>query len=317
MEDLSNLSVGFFGTPNFSLEFLKVLDEYKANIIYVVTKPPTKSGRGKIKNFSPVQSWATEKKIEVFTPHDTQDDFFYDQIKKFNVDLGIVVAYGKIIDDKILKLPKFFTINVHASLLPRWRGAAPIQRAILAGDKETGVSIMKVEEGLDSGPLLCEKEIKISNCDTHGSLSKKIEIEGKKLMLLGIQKVLLNDYKLKNQSNSKVTYAKKIHKEEARIQWSESAESINLKIRAFNPFPGAWTKTGNSEERIKILKGEVIKECTDFDDMKSFSGTLSSSLTVKCGKDFLKIIELQREGKKKMTNIEFLNGNKILDPFFK
>ena len=317
MEDLSNLSVGFFGTPNFSLEFLKILDEYKANINYVVTKPPKKSGRGKIKNFSPVQSWAIKKKIEVFTPDSTKDNSFYDQIKKFHIDLGIVVAYGKIIDNKILELPKFLTMNVHASLLPRWRGAAPIQRAILAGDKDTGVSIMKVEEGLDSGPLICEKEIKISNSDTHGSLSKKIEIEGKKLMLLGIEKILLNNYKLKNQSKSKVTYAKKINKEETRIQWSESAESINLKIRAFNPFPGAWTKTGNGEERIKILKAEVIEKCTDFDDTKFFSGSLSSSLTVKCGKGFLKIIELQREGKKKMTNIEFLNGNKILDQFFK
>ena len=294
MEDLSNFSIGFFGTPNFSLEFLKVLDEHKVNIVYVVTNPPSKSGRGKIKNFSPVQSWAIKKKIQVFTPDDTQDKFFYDRIKKFNVDLGIVVAYGKIIDNRILELPKFFTINVHASLLPRWRGAAPIQRAILAGDIETGVSIMKVEKGLDSGPLLCEKKIIISNYDTLGSLSQKIEIEGKKLMLLGIHKIILNNYKLKHQSNSKVTYAKKIAKEETRIQWSESAELINLKIRAFNPFPGAWTKTGKSKERIKILKGEAINICDDFNDTKAFSGTLSPSLIVKCGKCFLKIIELQR-----------------------
>ncbi len=317
MSDLAGLKIGFFGSPIFSLKFLEELERNKANILFVVTQPPSRSGRGKEKNLTSVHAWAKEKKINIYTPISTNEDDFYNALKKIKVDIAVVVAYGKIINERIINLPKYFMINVHASLLPRWRGAAPIHRAILSGDKRTGVTIMRVVKGLDLGPSICECEIKISEKDTLGSLSEKIEQKGKPLMIKAIKKILTGNYDFKPQDSSKATYAEKIDKLETKIRWNESAEKINLKIRAFNPFPGAWTTLGNSGERIKILKGKVLDSYGEFANKKNLkNGSLSKTLVVKCQKGFIQVEELQKPGKKKISNKDFLNSNRVLEDYF-
>ncbi len=318
MSDLAGLKIGFFGSPIFSLKFLEELERNKTNILFVVTQPPSRSGRGKEKSLTSVHAWAKEKKINIYTPISTNEDDFYNELKEFKVDIAVVVAYGKIISERIINLPKYFMINVHASLLPRWRGAAPIHRAILSGDKKTGVTIMKVIKGLDLGPSICECEIEISEMDTFGSLSKKIEEDGKPLMIEGIKKILTGNYDFKHQDSSKAKYAEKIDKFETKISWNQSAENINAKIRAFNPFPGAWTIFGNSGERIKILKGKVLNYCSEFANIKNLkNGSLSKTLVVKCQKGFLQIEELQKPGKKKISKKDFLNGIRVLEDYFK
>ncbi len=317
MGSLEGLSLGFFGTPDFSLQFLKFLHQKKLKISYVVSQPPANSGRGKKLLLSPVHEWSKKKKIPIFTPTKTGEKDFLNEIKKFNVDFIIVVAYGNIIEESILNLPKYLAINVHASLLPRWRGAAPIQRAILAGDKLTGVSVMKVVKELDAGPVILDKKLKIFGKDTSGTIYEKIINLGKALLSKSMKKIVTNDFKFKSQDIQGISYAKKIEKDETKIVWNNDAEKINLKIRAFNPFPGAWTLIDGTNIRIKILKAVVLDSCAELEKNNFVVGKVSKSLTVKCGEKYLKIIELQKQGKKKMTVNEFLNGNKIRNLIFK
>ena len=159
MNKLSNVKIGFFGTPDFSLQFLKYLFSKNFLIKFVVSQPASKSGRGKKTNLSPVEKWSLEKKIPTFTPNNLSDERFLQSIRKISVDFIIVVAYGNLVNEEIIDHPKFLTINVHASLLPKWRGAAPVQRSILTGDTETGVTIMKVEKKLDAGPIINQKKL--------------------------------------------------------------------------------------------------------------------------------------------------------------
>ena len=209
------------------------------------------------------------------------------------------------------------TVNVHASYLPRWRGAAPIQRAILSGDKYSGVSIMKVTRGLDKGPILLQEKILISNNDSYGSLSKKIMDVGFKLLVLSLERIVSGTYSLKEQIEEDATYADKISKKETRINWKEGPNLILRKIRAFNPFPGAWTEFENSNERLKIFQADFVKDCRNLKDTNISIGTISNSLTVKCINGFIKINELQKEGKRRVSSKEFLNGYRINDRLFK
>ena len=317
MNNLKGLSLGFFGTTDFSLSFLRKLYDQEAKISFVVSQPPSISGRGKKLNYSSVQDWAIKKSLDTFTPDKTSDDEFQNAIKRKKVDFLIVVAYGNLINSLILNFPKYLALNVHGSLLPRWRGAAPIQRAILAGDKVTGVSIMKVENKLDAGPIILDEKINISQSDTSGTIYEKMVTTGKSLLIQSIKKIVNGDFKYRHQDENLATYAKKIEKKETRIFWNESAEKISLKIRAFNPYPGAWTTINKINARIKILKAEVLNVCDDSDDTNSPIGFVSESLVVKCGDKFLKINELQKEGKKKMSANEYINGNDMKNCFFK
>jgi len=316
MNDLSGLNLGFFGTPDFSLQFLKYLYEKNAKILFVVSQPPSSSGRGKKIRFSPVHSWALKKNIDVYTPHSINDQELMKVIQTQKVDINVVVAFGKIINEKILNAPKFFSINVHASLLPRWRGAAPIQRAILAGDQITGVSIMKVEKKLDAGPVIEKKEIKIEKNDTSGTLYQKMTLSGKGLLKASLKKIIDNKAKMEFQDEKKVTYAEKIDKKETKINWSDSAESIDLKIRAFNPYPGAWTKLSKTQTRVKILDANVLDNCEELSNEEIHPGSVSESLIVKCGLKYLRINELQKQGKNRNSAKEFLNGIKSKMIFF-
>ncbi|MBC34316.1 MAG: methionyl-tRNA formyltransferase [Rickettsiales bacterium] len=317
MKILDGLKVGFFGTSEFSLEFLKKILIKNVHVLYVVTKPPAKSGRGKKKKLSPVHTWALENNLTVFTPESVLENSFFDQISKIETSVNIVVAYGQIIDQRIIDIPKKLTVNVHASFLPRWRGAAPIHRVILSGDKYTGVSIMKVTRGLDKGPILLQEKILISNNDSYGTLSKKIMEVGYKLLVSSLERIISGTYSLKAQFEEDATYADKIIKKETRINWKEEPNLILRKIRAFNPFPGAWTEFKNSNERLKIFQADFIKDCRNQKDTNISVGTISDSLTVKCTNGFIKINELQKEGKKRVSSKEFLNGNRLDDKLFK
>ena len=310
MNDLTGVKIGFFGTPHFALKFLNYLYENNAEISFIVTQPASVSGRGKKINPSPVQKWGLEKNLKVYSPIKVNDPNFRKNIKEQNVDFIIIVAYGNLIDDFIINFPKFLTINVHASLLPKWRGAAPIQRSILNDDKETGICIMKVEEKLDAGPIIKLKKIKIKFNDNAGSLYQKMILVGLPLLVEAIKEIMKKNYKMTFQKENLSTYAKKIKKSETRIKWKDNAEEINLKIRAFNPFPGAWTTISGNNKRIKILKSEIVKKKVTTEGNLDV-GNVLDSLVVKCGKGFLKILELQLEGKKVLNNEEFLNGFEI------
>ena len=259
MSKIENISIGFFGTSIFALKSLSKLYEKQVNIKFVVSQTPKPSGRGKKISDSPVGDFAKKKNLSLLCP-DKLDEEFYNQISSYNIDFIVVVAYGKLLTNKILSLPKFFCLNIHGSILPKWRGAAPIQRAILNSDKKTGVSIMIVEENLDAGPVVMKKEIYIEKNDNSGTLHEKLSVIGSELILKALIDIFNNNYSTKKQKEKEATYAEKILKNETKIDWSQNAQIINNKIRAFNPWPGAWTylHKENKKIRIKIVEAEVI-----------------------------------------------------------
>lgn len=315
MNKLSNVKIGFFGTPDFSLQFLKYLFSKNFLIKFVVSQPASKSGRGKKTNLSPVEKWSLEKKIPTFTPNNLSDERFLQSIRKISVDFIIVVAYGNLVNEEIIDHPKFLTINVHASLLPKWRGAAPVQRSILTGDTETGVTIMKVEKKLDAGPIIKQKKFLILEEDTSNEIFEKIIKFGQPLLIETIKSVMENNHNFIIQSNDQASYARKIEKVETRISWNQPAKIINRKIRAFNPTPGTWTKIKTLEKRIKIFKSIIISEKSIPKDKKKL-GAVNEEFVVQCGEGLIKIIELQPEGKGKMNASDFLNGLKIEEFIF-
>ena len=217
MSKSSSAKIGFFGTPDFSLQFLKFLYEENFLIEFVVSQPASKSGRGKKTKLSPVEKWSSEKKIPVFTPSKLNQQNFLTKIKTIPVDFIVVVAYGNLVSEEIINHPKYLTINVHASLLPKWRGAAPVQRCILEGDQETGVTIMKVEKKLDAGPIINQIKFKILDSDNAIEIFNKMTVFGKRLLLESLKSILKNNYKLKIQSDEKASYAKKIEKKKQKF----------------------------------------------------------------------------------------------------
>ena len=225
------------------------------------------------------------------------------------VDFIVVVAYGNIIPEDIIYLPKYYAINIHASLLPRWRGAAPVHRAILSGDPETGVSIMKVEKKLDSGPVFTKSRIKIGENDSTEIIFKQIISKGKPLLLQTINDVVDGKYKLEEQDKKKVTYANKIEKNESKIDWNKSASEILLKIRAFYPTPGAWTYLDNGK-RVRILIARVFSKSEGHSYKGKNLDLVEDDLIIKCGEGHLAITLLQVEGKVPVKAKEFVNGYK-------
>ena len=290
------------GTPDFAVPILKSINNLNHNILEVYTQPPNKKNRGqKIQN-SPIHDFSNKLNLPVRCPI-AFDEEEINHIKKLNPDLVIVVAYGKILPVKLLNLDKVLFINVHASLLPRWRGAAPIQRAIMNLDHETGVSIMKIVTKLDAGPVLLQSKIKITKEINYKELSSQMSELGAKLILDTLKLIESKRTDFTQQNESEATYAKKIEKSETKINWNDDAEKIVAKINAFSPNPGCWFELNRN--RIKIIKAKkVIGE--------GMPGTiLNDKFTIACSKNAIQIIELQKEGKQKIKADEFLKGNKI------
>ena len=294
----------FMGTPMFAVPILKKLYQNGYQVSVVYTQPPKKSNRGQQLNISPVQGISETLGIDVRSPNylkDNQEEINF--IKNLNADLAIVVAYGKIIPNEILSLTKKGFINIHASLLPKWRGAAPIQRSIMNLDKETGISIMRIINELDAGPVSKNYKISISDNDNFLTLSEKLSSLASEKLLENIDDILEDKVTFYDQNNLEATYAKKILKSEGKINWNETGEEIIGKINGLNPIPGAWFIYNG--ERYKILKAELGNK-------KGNPGIVSSdNLEVFCKFNSLKIIEIQREGKKLQKINEFLLGSQI------
>jgi len=294
----------FMGTPEFSTQTLKTLSESKYQIEYVYTQPPQKSARGQRLHKSPVHILSEKLQLKVRNPITLNEDSEYDFFNKIKPYLVIVVAYGKIIPKRYLHLPEKGFINIHASLLPKWRGAAPIQRAIMNKDDETGISIMQIEEGLDTGPFMKQIKIKIDQQTTTDLLSKKLSKLGSDNILKCIKQIDEKKAKFIKQDKTKATYAYKINKDESKINWNDSSSSILSKINALNPAPGAWFMY--KEVRYKIWKAVISS-------LKGSPGEIIDSLaTIACNQKSIKILEIQREGKNKLSINDFLVGNKFL-----
>jgi len=291
------------GTPEFSVPTLDLLIKNKFNVVKVYTQPPKKSKRGQKINPSPIEEYCRKNKISFKNPEILNTQAELKTFKELSANLIVVVAYGKIIPKSFLNIPKFGFINIHASLLPRWRGAAPIQRAIMNGDKKIGVSIMKIEEKLDSGPVLASREFDLDKNENHGEVEKKLSLEGAGLLIQCLSSIENGSSKFINQDHSRATYAKKIEKNETQISWNKDANKVLAHIHGLAPNPGAWFEF--NKERFKVLKVAMSTA-------RGQSGhVLDDNLTIGCGSEAIQILELQRQGKNKQTTKEFLLGKKI------
>ena len=294
----------FMGTSNFSVPILKSLYQNGYPIVTIYTQPPQKSMRGQKVNKSPIQKMAENLCIECRTPDSLKENNEeYNFLKLLNPDLVIVVAYGQLISKNYLSLSKHGFINIHASLLPKWRGAAPIQRSIMNLDKETGVSIMKIVEKLDTGPVMMQEKINVTSEMNAEDLSNKLSDLSSKLILECIDEIEGGKAKFIDQDEQKATYAKKINKEEGKINWDNSAENILAQINSLLPNPGAWFSFMG--ERYKILKASISE--TEGEKGK----VIDNNLTIACKSKSIKVNEIQRQGKNKQSTSEFLLGSKI------
>ena len=298
-----SLNIVFMGTSEFSVPTLHALIKNKFNVFKVYTQPPKKSKRGLKVNPSPIEKFCEKNKISFSNPPNLNSEEELKIFKKLSPDIVVVVSYGQIIPKIFLDTVKFGFINIHASLLPKWRGAAPIQRAIMNGDKKTGVSIMKIKEKLDSGPILMSKEIELDQNVTHGEMEKKLSLIGADLLIEGLKSVEDSTLKFIDQKHSNATYAKKIDKGEAKINWNRDANKVLSHIHGLSPSPGAWFEFEN--ERFKVLRAKTSQL-----NGKS-SSVLDENLTIACKSNSIQILELQRQGKNKQITNEFLLGKKI------
>ena len=294
----------FMGTSFFAVPILKSLYQNGYPISVVYTQPAQKSKRGQRVNKSPVQGISETLNIEFRTPTSLKNNREeYEYLKKLNADIAIVVAYGQIIPKEILNLTKKGFINIHASLLPKWRGAAPIQRSIMNLDKQTGISIMKIDEKLDTGPLCNFYKLNIMNNDNAEIISDKLSALAAEKILDNIEEILENKIEFKEQAHEEATYANKIEKSEGKIDWNNSAESIIGKIYGLYPNPGAWFIYNG--ERYKVLKAEISN------GMGKTGTVLNDYLEVSCYDKSVKILKIQREGKRPQNINEFMLGSQI------
>ena len=292
------------GTPSISAQILKSLYQNGFNVEVVYTQPPVASNRGHKVNKSPVHIMAEILNIPVRTPIQFNSSEEKNFLQNRNIDLGVVVAYGQILKKDFLSIPKYGWINIHYSLLPKLRGAAPIQRAIMNNYASTGISIMKIDSGLDSGPICNQYPIKILKNENSEELSQRLSNLASDKILENIDKIFEEKIIFKNQNNAQATYAKKIRKEEGKINWKESNTEIIGKINGLYPNPGAWFEYNG--ERYKIIRAEL-----SFANGKA-GHVLSNNLEIGCGKNSIKINEIQRQGKKIQKTKEFLLGSKIV-----
>ena len=295
----------FMGTPLFSVPILKSLYQNGYSISVVYTQPPQKSQRGQKINKSPIQGISETLKIEYRTPSSLKNNKEeYNYIKELDADLAIVVAYGKIIPKEYLNLVKKGFINIHASLLPKWRGAAPIQRSIMNLERETGITIMKIGEKLDTGPICNSYKIKILNNDNTETISEKLSSLAAEKILDNIDEILEDKINFEEQKHDDASYAPKIEKIESQIKWNETAENIIAKINGLYPNPGAFFIYKG--ERYKILSANLASGSGEIGEV------LDDYLEVSCGnKKSIKVLEIQRQGKRPQNVSEFMLGSQI------
>ena len=291
----------FMGTPDFSVSVLDALVEAGHEIVCVYSQPPRPAGRGKKPRPSPVQKRAEGLDLQVRTPLNFKDEADRTEFADLNAEAAVVVAYGLILPQTILDAPELGCFNIHASLLPRWRGAAPIQRAIMAGDAETGVCIMQMEAGLDTGPVLTRTATPIEVTDTAATLHDRLAEMGAALMVEAL--ATLPNLTPTPQPDAGTTYAAKIDKAEAKIDWTKPAIEVDRLIRGISPFPGAWFQLNG--ERVKALQSELAEG-------EAPAGTaLDDTLTIACGKGAIRLLKVQKAGKGPQPAEVFLLGTKV------
>lgn len=302
------LSIVFMGTPAFSVPVLEAVHEAGHRILAVYTQPPRPAGRGLNPTASPVHLRAGELGLPVLTPKSFKEMADRSVFAEHKADAAVVVAYGLLLPEEVLSAPRLGCFNVHASLLPRWRGAAPIQRAIMAGDAVTGVTIMRMEKGLDTGPMCIKAEVPIEPMTTAGDLHDRLSQTGAGLMVEALGRLEAGTLPSTVQPSDGVTYAAKIDKREAHIDFSKPAAEVRSHIHGLSPAPGAWfeVQTASGPERIKLLAVEVVPAAHP-----SAGDVLDDALTIACGVDAVRPIIMQRAGKKAAPSGEVLRGFKV------
>ncbi len=296
------MRIVFMGTPGFSVPVLEAVAKAGHEVVCVYTQPPRPAGRGKKPRPGPVHARAEALGLPVRHPQSLRDAQEQALFNALETDLAVVVAYGLILPPPVLAAPPLGCLNVHASLLPRWRGAAPIHRAVLAGDAETGVCIMQMEAGLDTGPVLACRATPIGAEDTTGDLHDRLAGMGAALMVEVLGR--LGEIDPQPQGEAGVSYAAKIDKAEARIGWTRPAEEVDRQIRGLSPFPGAWCEIGG--ERVKLLRSRLAEG-------RGAPGTVLGGFVVACGSGAVEILEAQRPGRRAMKAEEFLRGISLPD----
>jgi methionyl-tRNA formyltransferase len=298
------LRLVFMGTPDFAVPTLLEIVGGGHDVVAVYTRAPQPAGRGMAPRESPVAREAARFGLKIFTPKTLRDADAADAMRAHGADAAVVVAYGLILPKPILEAFPLGAFNLHASLLPRWRGAAPIQRAVMAGDRETGVMVMKMEEGLDTGPVAMADRVGIGADATAGDLHDDLAQRGARLIVLALAALERGTLQLTPQAASGVTYASKIDKTETRIDWMPPWQRVHDHCRGLSPFPGAWFETAETG-RIKVLR------TTRGDGGGKPGLVLDDRLTIACGEGALRLVELQRAGRQPMRAEEFLRGTPI------
>ena len=294
------MRIAFMGTPEFSVPVLQALIEAGHEVVRVYSQPPSRAGRGKSLRPSAVHRAAEAAGLMVETPESFRTPEVLEAFEALELDVAVVVAFGQILPQRALDAPRLGCLNVHASLLPRWRGAAPIHRALMAGDAETGVGVMQMEAGLDTGPVLVEARTAISDQDTTASLHDRLAKMGASLMVETLKKLDCGVVQSVPQSADGITYAKKIEKDEAKVDWTRPAREVDLHIRGLSPFPGAWCEING--ERVKVLLSSV-------EDGSGAPGeAFDDKLRIACGSGAVRLLRLQRAGKAATDAEGFLNG---------
>lgn len=300
----------FMGTPEFALFSLRALVEAGMNVVGVVTQPDQPKGRGYVLTPPPVKVFAQEHGIPVYQPERLKNGAFDETLAKINPDLIVVTAYGKILPESLLDYPKYGCVNVHGSLLPEYRGAAPMQRAILEGKKETGITTMLMDAGLDTGKMLLQARVPIEENDNFETIHDKMGEAGAPLLVETIEKIVAGTITPVEQDGSKATYAAKIEKEDCKIDFSKSAQEVHNQIRALSPVPLAFTRLPDGK-LLKVVASELTAE--NFAPVPA--GTVVSisggAITVACGEGAIRLLELIPEGKSRMSAAAFVNGRKI------
>jgi methionyl-tRNA formyltransferase len=301
------MRLAFLGTPDFAVSALAAIVEAGHEVACVYSQPAAPRGRGHELKPSPVQAFAEARGIPVRTPASMRDPVEIEAFAALSLDAAVVVAFGQILPREVLEAPRLGSFNVHASLLPRWRGAAPIQRAIMAGDKITGVQVMRMTEGLDEGPVLATASLRIDALETAGTLHDRLAAAGAALIVATLADIAAGTAVETAQADDGVTYAKKIRPKEARIDWTQPAAEVDRKIRGLSPFPGAWFElaTEKGPVRVKALLSEQV------DGEGAAGAVLDDRLRVACGDGAVRLLRVQREGRGPQDAEVFLRGTPV------
>lgn len=316
------MRVVYMGTPDFAVNTLEAIVKAGHEVAMVVTQPDKAKGRGKKMMYTPVKEKALEYDLQVVQPERVREEAFIEQLEALAPDVIVVVAFGQILPERILCIPKYGCINVHASLLPAYRGAAPIQWAVIDGLEETGVTTMYMEKGLDTGDIICQSRLSLSKDETGGSLFDRLAESGAELLIDTLQQLEAGTATRTKQDDSKASYAKMLTKEMGRLDFTRSAKELERLIRGLNPWPSAYTRLG--DKNLKIFTAEPIDEesamkfCQEAGFTSQEDGMTGriiqvdkKSFTVRCGTGALRILNLQLEGKKRMDTAAFLLGYDI------